>query len=146
MGGRGLASAIAVSALLGLPALAQAVEYEGGSGQKDKVTKLRTNPNGLVSRFSIEWRAPCRYGGTIDAKSVLTTPFDRSGRAGFADRRSVEVSDDGLDVKVKLTAKGERRGEHSYTGTFKLKADYYEPGGEYVSTCRTGLVDWFAHD
>jgi hypothetical protein len=146
MGGRGLASVIAVSALLVVPAAVAAAEFEGGSGQKNKVTKLRTNDKGVVTRFSIEWRAPCRYGGTIDAKSVLVPPFDRSGRAGFADKRKVKSSDDGFDIKVKLSVTGERHGEHAYAGRFKLTADYYEPGGSYVSTCRTGVVDWFAHD
>lgn len=143
---RVLAGVFAVSTALLVPAAAGAAKFEGGSGQKDKVTRLRTSPRGLVARFSIEWRAPCRYGGTIDAKSVLSAPFDRRGRAGFADKRRGQARDDGLDVKVKLSVKGERRGPHAYAGRFKLKADYYEPNGDYVSTCRTGLVEWFAHD
>ena len=146
MGGRGLASVFAVAAVLAVPALAGATEYEGGSGQKDKVAKLRTSSKGIVTRFSIEWRAPCRYGGTIDAKSVLTPPFDRNRRSGFAEERRAEATDDGLDVKVVLTVTGDRRGPHAYAGSFKLKADYYEPSGDYVSTCRTGKVEWFAHD
>ena len=71
---RRLALPLALLVIAALPADAMAdIRFRGTSGQGRLVT-LRTGDDGLVQRFAIRWRAPCRRPGFFFKTGTQTTP------------------------------------------------------------------------
>lgn len=129
--------------LLLVPSVAGAETYRGQTGQKGSQIKLRTNAKGTVTRASIEWRARCRYGGTVKGGTIFVKPFDRSNPSGFRSAGTYPGRAGNLRIRHRTEIEGSRVGPDRFRGTFKISLRYTK-NGRYFSTCKSGLVRWSA--
>ena len=136
-----IAAPVVVLLILAMPAQASAdVRFRGKSGQGRLVT-LRTGDDGLVERWAIRWRAPCRRPGFFYNTGTQTTPaspFEEHTRDRFVDvggyRDRIE---NGLRAVFRARTVGNRVSERRWRGIFRITVRVLR-GDRLIDRCHVG--------
>jgi hypothetical protein len=138
---RRLAAPLALLVFAALPADAMAdIRFRGKSGQGRAVT-LRTGDDGLVERFAIRWRAPCRRPGFFFRTGTQTTPaspFEEHTRDRFVDVGGYRTRiENGLRAVFRARTVGNRVSERRWRGIFRITVRVLR-GDRLIDRCHLG--------
>jgi hypothetical protein len=132
-----LAGLVAIAGLMALmPADALAdIQFRGKSGQA-RLATLRSDDAGMVQRFGINWRAPCRRPGFRYTHSTKFLPvYDVLTRDRFVDADSYrERFDNGIRAILSARVAGTRVSERRWRGIFRIRVRVFR-GSRQVDTC-----------
>lgn len=143
--GRKTVATVACALALAVPATAGAQRLSGNTSQKGSEIRLKTNAAGEVTEGRIDYRARCRFHGTVVNHTFFGQPLRRSNRGGFAEEGGYRaIFKDKVEGRFRAAIEGERLGEGRFRGTFKLSARFTDRHGRYLNTCRTGRIKWSA--
>jgi hypothetical protein len=135
----GLVVVLVLMALVPSTALAD-IRFRGKSGQ-DRLATLRSDDAGIVERFGISWRAPCRRPGFRYMNSTqFLTPYDLLTHDRFVDADSYrERFDNGIRAILSARVAGNRVSERRWRGIFRIRVRVFR-GSREVDRCyvRTG--------
>jgi hypothetical protein len=135
----GLVVVLVLMALVPSTALAD-IRFRGKSGQ-DRLATLRSDDAGMVERFGISWRAPCRRPGFRYMNSTqFLTPYDLLTHDRFVDADSYrERFDNGIRAILSARVAGNRVSERRWRGIFRIRVRVFR-GSREVDRCyvRTG--------
>jgi hypothetical protein len=127
-------------AIAGLMAVAPAdafadIRFRGESGQ-GRVATLRSDDAGMVERFGISWRAPCRRQGFRYTHSTKFLPaYDVLTHDRFVDADSYrERPADGIHAILSARVAGTRVSEQRWRGIFRIRVRVFR-GSRQVDTC-----------
>jgi hypothetical protein len=116
------------------------IRFRGESGQGRLVT-LRTGDDGLVERFAIRWRAPCRRPGFFFREGTQTTPaspFEEHTRDRFVDVGGYRIRiENGLRAVFRARTVGNRVSERRWRGIFRITVRILR-GDRLVDRCHIG--------
>jgi hypothetical protein len=121
-----------------LPAQATAdVRFRGESGQGRLVT-LRIGDDGLLERWLIRWRAPCRRPGfVLLSHTINLPPLDLSTPDRFVDADSYRARLRGGQRAIfNARVAGNRVSGRRWRGIFRVRARVFR-GGALVHRCST---------
>ena len=126
--------ALVVVALLPADALAD-IAFRGKSGQ-DRLVTLRTGDDGLLLRFAIDWRAPCRRPGFgFSNRTAFRPPFDAVTRDRFVDAGPIRGPiGNGLRAVSQVRTVGSRVSESRWRGIFRARVRVLR-GGRLIDRC-----------
>jgi hypothetical protein len=131
-----LAVAVAVLLVVVLPADAMAdTSFRGKSGQGRLVT-LRIGDDGLLERWLIRWRAPCRRPGfVLLSHTINLPPLDLSTTSRFVDADSYRARLRGGQRAIfSSRVAGNRVSGRRWRGAFRVRARVFR-GGTLVQRC-----------
>jgi hypothetical protein len=131
-----LAVPLAVLLVAVLPATAAAdVSFRGESGQ-DRLVTLRIGDDGLLQRWAIRWRAPCRRPRFVLLSSTSALPpLDLSTRARFVDADGYRAQlRNGQRAIFNVRVAGNRVSARRWRGIFRVRARVFR-GGTLVHRC-----------
>jgi hypothetical protein len=127
---------LALVLVVALPAQASAdIGFRGRSGQERLVT-MRTDDAGMLEKFEISWRAPCRQPGFRYTNATKQLPpFDALTRDRFVDAGSYrERFDNGFRAILSARAVGNRVSEQRWRGIFRIRIRVFR-GSTLVDRC-----------
>ena len=126
--------ALLLVALVPADALAD-IPFRGKSGQGRLVT-LRTGDDGLLLRFAIDWRAPCRRPGfQFTNRSAFRPSFDSVTRDRFVDAGPIRGPiGNGLRAVAQVRTVGNRVSESRWRGIFRASVRVLR-GGRLIDRC-----------
>ncbi len=138
---RRLAVPLALLMIAALPADATAdIRFRGKTGQ-GRLATLRTGDDGLVERFAIRWRAPCRRPGFSFKTGTQTTPaspFEEHTRERFVDVGGYRTRiENGLRAVFRARTVGNRVSERRWRGLFRITVRILR-GDRLVDRCHIG--------
>jgi hypothetical protein len=119
-----------------VPATAGAeVRFRGKSGQDRRVT-LRTDDAGMLTRFGISWRAPCRKPGIRYRNwTKLIPPYDSATQDRFVDEgRYRERLGDGVRAILYARGVGNRVSDSRWRGIFRMRVRVFR-GSRQIDRC-----------
>jgi hypothetical protein len=130
----GLVAIAAFMALVPGDALAD-IRFRGKSGQERLVT-LRSDDAGMVKRFGIRWRAPCRRPGFRYTQATKFLPtYDLLTHDRFVDADSYrERFDNGVRSILSARVAGTRVSERRWRGIFRISARVFR-GSRLIDRC-----------
>ena len=132
----GLVVVLGLMALVPANALAD-IRFRGQSGQ-DRLATLRSDDAGMVERFGISWRAPCRRPGFRYMHSTqFLTPYDLLTHDRFVDADGYrERFDNGTRAILHARVAGNRVSERRWRGIFRIRVRVFR-GSREVDRCYT---------
>jgi hypothetical protein len=130
----GLVAVAGVMALAPADALAD-IRFRGTTGQ-DRLATLRSDDAGMVQRFGISWRAPCRRPGYRYRHATTFLPaYDLLTRDRFVDEDSYrERFDNGIRAILSARVAGARVSERRWRGIFRIRVRVFR-GSREVDRC-----------
>jgi hypothetical protein len=130
----GLVVVLGLMALMPADALAD-IRFRGKTGQ-DRLATLRSDDAGMVERFGISWRAPCRRPGYRYTHATSFLPaYDLLTRDRFVDEDSYrERFDNGIRAILSARVAGTRVSERRWRGIFRIRVRVFR-GSREVDRC-----------
>jgi hypothetical protein len=137
------ALAVAVAALLLIPAAADAAKWRGKTRQ-GRLAVVVTGSDGLVTKVRIRYRARCGDDKTLSSGVVFEAPFDTSTTTAFADGGRFDFDlPGGEHAWARTRVDGGLRRSGRWTGNFRIRLRITR-NGDRVTNCRSGRVGWKA--
>jgi hypothetical protein len=144
MSARRLAAAAcaAASALVALPAHAEATLWKGETSQ-GRLASVRTGTDGIVNRVRIRWKARCQ-GSTRTGQTVFAPPLDNAAAREFTDAGTSRFNlGGGVRSRDTVSVRGTLGDDGRWRGRFRLRS-VLRRNGEVVDRCRVGPIRWRA--
>ena len=131
-----LAVPVAVMLVLALPAEAMADTSFRGKSRQGKLVTLRIGDDGLLERWLIRWRAPCRRPGfVLLSRTINLPPVDLSTRSRFVDADGYRARLRGGQRAIfNSRVAGNRVSPRRWRGTFRVRARVFR-GATLVHRC-----------
>ena len=131
-----LAVPVALSLVLVLPADAMADTNFRGKSRQGKLVTLRTGDDGLLERWLIRWRAPCRRPGfALLSHTINLPPLDLSTPDRFVDADGYRARLRGGQRAIfNSRVAGNRVSARRWRGIFRVRARVFR-GGALVQRC-----------
>jgi hypothetical protein len=139
-------AACALTALLvaAAPAVTEAKTYKGKSSQ-GRAVSVRTGADGIITKASLGWRAPCGGNIVFNARTGWRPPFDAATPDSFTDVGSYRVrTRDGERARIATTFTGQRDpATDRWAGTLAVKVRVSK-GGKVIDRCQVKRLTWKA--
>jgi hypothetical protein len=134
--------ALALTMLAVVPAVADAAEWRGKTGQ-GRMVSVRTGDNERVDRVRVSWKATCEKG-SYKSRTVFRRPFDVSEAAEFEDAGTYRVDvQGGYRARHTVFVRGTLAADGRWSGTFRVRTRVTRRG-RFVDSCRLRRVRWSA--
>ena len=135
---------LALTALLALPAVAEAALWRGKTKQGQPVS-VRTGADGVVNRVRIGFVASCSDGKGFERGIRFLPPLDAASTNAVQDEGVIKwtFTKSRERAKGRTSVDGGLRTSGRWTGNFRLRVKIRK-NGRVIATCRTGRVGWRA--
>jgi hypothetical protein len=135
--------AIALAALLLVPAAAEATTYRGKTSQ-GRAASIRTGADGIVNRVRISWRAPCGQNRRFVEATVFRPPFNSATGDALQDGGTYRIRASGIVGRITIAVTAARdAAANTWTGTLAVDVQV-KRRGRVIDRCRLKRLTWSA--